>query len=323
MAGLRRLPVAGTGRNLPVSLGDLASLEILPAPSTSISRIDGKPVVTIVLDRAVGSHFLGTASKVQETLRKLRHELPPGVLLQVADDRSAAVRAELRSLLGQGATGLLLLIGVLAAVLRGLRATAATLLTVAVSVAMTAVLFRFLGMTLNLLTLGGLVLAVGLLIDNAVIVIERMQTLRRRRGETFAVGRVGLAVADLWLPLLGGTTTTMVVLLPLIYLSGELRALFIPFGILLALSLAFSLLAAAMVAPVLGDRLDLEPNTKKSNSRWVRRGAGPLPLVRRLAAGSPCWRWCCCSACRWAACPTASPGRPATPAPGASPGSTT
>lgn len=289
LAHLVDLP-AGPGaqpRNAVLRLADLSRIELDSAPLRSISRIDGNPVVTLTLDRAPGSHLLRVAKDVRKAVEEIRKDLPPGTELLIADDRSENVRKQLRDLAVRGGLGSLLLLLVLLAMLRSGKAVGIALFAVLVSLSAAIILFKPLGLTLNILTIAGLVLLFGLLVDNAVVVIERLQAeLANRRGNGPAAyaAAAGRAVKAVGLPLLGGTLSTCAVFLPMVYLSGELRSLFAPFAVLSALTLGFSLVASVILIPNLGQTLRVHPTHGTADTRRARSA---LLLPYRLAARHP------------------------------------
>jgi hydrophobic/amphiphilic exporter-1 (mainly G- bacteria), HAE1 family len=302
---LRRAVVrAGREGARPIRLADVARVDLGPAPLRSISRIDGQSVITLTIERQRGSHMLETARSVEARLTELRAELPESMRLLVADDRSASVREELDQIARLGGLGFALVVLVLLFMLRGVRATAVVLLSVAVSVAAAVWLLGPLNLTLNLLTIAGLVLVFGLLVDNSVVMVEQILFQRERLA---AVGLRGLeldttasaeALRAVWIPLLGGTLSTMAVMLPLVYLSGELRSLFLPFGVLVALTLAASLIVAVVLVPVLARYLP-HPERRRKSRRLKRIASAPYRLVAAfprstivllvLVMGVPTW----------------------------------
>ncbi len=273
---LGRLVVSEPRTNLPpVHLDDVASISLGPAPRRSISRIDGNPVVTLRLDRARGSHMIALADAVYARIDDLRAELPDGIRILVADDRTEDVREQLRDLVWRGGLGLMLVILVLLFMLKSVRATLIVLFSVAVALALSLALLDPLGLTLNLVTFAGLVLVFGLLVDNSVVIVEQLVLQRSLhvqsglKGIELEVSIARAALNAVWLPLLGGTLSTIAVMLPLVYLSGELRALFLPFAALVSLALLISLATAALVVPVAGRFLP--PGTEPVRRRWLRR----------------------------------------------------
>ena len=260
---------------LPVRLNQVASLALGPAPRTSISRIDGLPTVVLELERTRGTHMIAIAENVYDRMEEVRSTLPEGIRLIVTDDRTEFVRALLRDLVWQGGIGLILVVLVLLFMLKHVRATAVVLLSVAVALAPSLALFRLFELSLNVITLAGLVLIFGLLADNSVVVVEQLALQRKRWGNRglrgFDLERVSTqeALRAVWLPLCGGTISTMAIMLPLVYLSGDLRDMFLPFGILVSLTLLISLVSAVFVVPVLGRFLP--PTGEPVKRRWLRR----------------------------------------------------
>jgi multidrug efflux pump subunit AcrB len=283
-AGRLPLDVAADTGEL-VRVADVAQVSLAAAPFRSISRVDGEPAVTIVLDRTPGSHLLAVARTVEEALVRTQHSLPPGVVLRVADDRSRDVRKTLRSIAVQCTLALSAIALVLALMLRGFRAAAVVLFSVAVTLAVALALFRPLGLTFNVVTLGGLVLLLGLLVDNATVVVDRLLVERARTASEAEVR----ALRAVWLSLVGCTGTTVIVFLSMVYLTGELKSLFAPFAAVSTITLAFSLVTAGILVPVLGRFLPRERRTA-SPSRWRRfvrkaRAVGLAPY--RLAGRYP------------------------------------
>jgi multidrug efflux pump subunit AcrB len=255
----------------PIRLSDVATIEQTPAPRRSITRIDGNPVVTLTLDRAPGSHMVEVADRVRDRMAELEESLSGEARIEVATDKSEEVRGQLRDLRWRGGIGLLLVILVMLLMLRSLRAVGIVLFSVAVALAVALALLEPLGLTLNLITLAGLVLVFGLLVDNSVIVTEQLILEKERQAPGTPLHEVATrAVKSVTLPLIGGTVTTIAVMLPLVYLSGDLRELFLPFGVLTALTLAASLVSAALLVPVL-DRWLSAPGTGHRLPRWIRR----------------------------------------------------
>ncbi|MFO8233271.1 MAG: efflux RND transporter permease subunit [Longimonas sp.] len=296
---------ARNGEARPIRLGDIATVQRGPAPRRSISRIDGQPVVTLTIDRAPASHMLEVAQRVNDQLDALGPLLPDDARLIVADDRSESVRAELRDLQWRGGLGLVLVALVLLMMLHSVRAVGIVLISVAVALAVGIALMGPLGLTLNLLTLAGLVLVFGILVDNSVVMVEQLMLQRDRlavrgyEGMELETEATRESLKAVWLPLVGGTCTTMAVMAPLVYLSGELRTLFLPFGVLTAITLAASLCTAALVVPVMGRWLPPpEPDWRlpewiRTLLRWPFWAAARLPkttcVVLLLVLGTPLW----------------------------------
>ncbi len=269
---LSRLPVASdpdSGRW--IRLAELTRTELKAAPTRSLRRIDGHPAVTVSLDRSPGSDLLRNAAQVRQSIAGLKHDLPPGIEVRVAEDRSENVRDELSALATRGALGLAGIVTVLLLFLRHPRAAFAVLASATVAIAAALGFMRPLGLTLNIFTLAGLVLLVGLLVDNATMVVERLMAERQRKSirQNHHLDTARQALASIWLPLVGCTATTAVVLLPMVYLSGELRTLFQPLAAMTAITLVFSLLSTTILVPVLMPGAVGPRRRFRRTSRWL------------------------------------------------------
>jgi len=289
----------------PVQLDQVASLELGPAPRHNIRRIDGLNAVALDLERTRGSHMINVAHRVYERIEDLKENLPDGARILVVRDRTEDVRELLDDLTLRGGIGLILVTLVLLFMLKSIRATLVVLFSVSVALAPALALFRFFDLSLNIITLAGLVLVFGLLIDNSVVMVEQLLLQQQKflaqglKGLELQIIRTQEALKTVWLPLVGGTLSTMAVMLPLVYLSGELRDLFLPFGVLVSLTLLISLLSATTVVPVVV-RYIPHP-VEKNQWRWLRLAvATPYRLVARfpkitligliLILGTPFWK---------------------------------
>lgn len=290
---------------IPIRLDQVASLKLGPAPRQSIRRIDGLNAVALDLERTRGSHIITVAETVQERIESIRESLPEGGRLLVVVDRTEDVRELLDDLILRGGIGLILVTFVLLFMLKSVRATVIVLFSVAVALAPALALFRFFDLSLNIITLAGLVLVFGLLIDNSVVVVEQLLLQQQKilarglKGLELHIERTKSALKAVWVPLLGGTLSTMAVMLPLVYLSGDLRDLFLPFGVLVSLTLLISLISAVTFVPVVVRYLP--PKTEKPEWTWLRRAAAtPYLIVARfpkltlmlliLLLGTPIWK---------------------------------
>ncbi len=297
---LRQLVLSVTSRGNPIRLSDVGTVEFAQAPQRSISRIDGQSVVTLRLDRAKASHLVEVAEGVYDRIEELHTSTPDGVRILVFDDRSEEIREQMRDLRWRGGLGSILVLFVLLFMLRSVRATVVVLLSVSLSMALAFALMLPLGLTLNLITIAGLVLVFGLLVDNSVVVVEQIMLRKSEHQREPYVETARQALRSVWLPLLGGTLTTAAVMVPLVYLSGELRELFLPFGLLVGSTLLMSLVTAATIVPVLCQFVPAA-STKRGGSRRLQRVINaPFKLFTRfrrltlfcliLLMGIPLWK---------------------------------
>ncbi len=256
LAVLRQLAIgiADPNRASLYRIEDLAELEIESTPSTAISRVDGKPAVTLMVDLARGVNQLAAAREIRSAVDEIRGRLPGSVRLLIADDRSKYVRKQLGDVAIRGGLGILLLLSVILWVFRSGWAVLCIITVLAVSVSLASILLKPLGLTLNVLTLAGLGLLVGLMVDHSVVIMESLESeiskLRARGKESYGqVCRSALRAVSL--PLLGGTLTTCAALFPIVYVSGDLKNLLQPFAALAVTVLLFSLFVSTVLIPKL------------------------------------------------------------------------
>lgn len=300
VSALRNIVLTTTENGSLVRLSDVGIVELAQAPQQSISRIDGQSVVALEIDRAKASHLVEVAEGVFARIDELHNSLGEGIRILVTNDRSEEVREQMRDLRWRGGMGSVLVLFVLLFMLRSVRATVVVLLSVSMSMALAFAMMLPLGLTLNLITIAGLVLVFGLLVDNSVVVVEQIMLRKSLHDREPYVVTATHALGSVWLPLLGGTLTTAAVMVPLVYLSGELRALFLPFGLLVGSTLLMSLVTAGTIVPVLCQFVPAA-SSKRSGSRRLQRVVNaPFKLFTRyrkltlvaliLLLGLPVWK---------------------------------
>ncbi len=244
---LAALPVrAPSGRVFP--LGELASIRSDEDTRGQFYRIDGRPAIALSISRLPGADAIKTSAAVRTAIDEIQATLPAGATLQISRDESIALAKELRDLGKRGAIAFVAVLLVLALMMRDALGVALVMGSTAVSIAATALSLYVLDIPANLLTLAGLGMGVGILVQNALVVTERLRTAPATPdGRAEAARRIGPAV-------LGSTLTTAVVLFPFLYLQGNARAAFVPFASAFVLALFWSVVTALAVVPALAGR---------------------------------------------------------------------
>ncbi len=236
----------------PVFLRDLAEVrQVLSEPRT-IVRLDGRRCLGLEIFREAGHNTLDAARAVRGQLEVLRRSLP-GYEIEVVQDQSRFIAAAVSEVEETGLIGVLLAVAVLFVFLRRAGVTAVISLAIPISVVATFNLMYFGELTLNLMTLGGLALGAGMLVDNAIVVVENVFRHMERgespaRAAVLGAGEVGSAITS-------ATLTTIVVFLPIVYLQGAAGELFREQAWTVAFSLISSLFVALLVIPMLCSRL--------------------------------------------------------------------
>ncbi|MEW6744727.1 MAG: efflux RND transporter permease subunit [Planctomycetota bacterium] len=249
-----------------------------------ITRSNGREAVEIALHREGSANTLGVAGTIADELVKLRRELGPGLELRVLTDQSGYIRDAISEVWSAALIGGILAVLVLYFFLRGLPATAIIALTIPVSVVATFLPMHQAGVSLNIMSLGGLALGVGMLVDNSIVVLEaidrrRQGGLSRREAAIRGAGEVAGAVT-------ASTLTTVSVFLPIVFTRGVAGQLFYDLAGTVCLSLLASLLVSLTLIPSLAalDPARLQTFSGRTLFRWdqpAERGGDP-PWTFRL-----------------------------------------
>ena len=239
---LARLPVVGAGGRV-FALGELAAVRQEEDTRGFFYRIDGAPAVSLSIARLPGADAIKTAARAREALDEIARSLPAGVEIRVASDESVELGKQLLDLLVRGAIAFGAVILVLAVALRRPWPVVLVMMSAAIAIAGTALGLYLLRIPANLLTLAGLGMGIGILVQNGLVVVER---LRRVPDTPEARAEAGARITP---AVVGATLTTAVVLFPFLYLQGNARAAFVPFAAAFALALGWSVVSAVVFVP--------------------------------------------------------------------------
>ncbi|HEX2209771.1 MAG TPA: efflux RND transporter permease subunit [Longimicrobium sp.] len=251
-ARIRRLPLL-TDRGRIVRLQDVAVVRDTYEEPRAFYRIDGQPAVSFQVVKEIGTNVVEVADAARARLAAVEPRLPGGARLILDDDESEAVRTQLTDLRGRAASSALIVFVVLFFFLRSFRSAAIVFSSIAFAVLITLNLIYFGGLTLNVLTLMGLAMGFGLIIDNAVVVLENVFRHARTAPDAEAAAERG--AREMVLPVLAATLTTIIVFIPFIYLQGELRLFYVPLAIVVGFTNLASLLVTFSFTPALAGRL--------------------------------------------------------------------
>ncbi len=251
-AGAAATSAASEPRAKPVFLRDVAEVRQVLSEPRSIVRLDGRRCLGLEIYREARHNTIDAARAVHGQLEVLRRSLP-GYEIEVIQDQSRFIAAAVSEVEETGLVGVLLAVAVLFVFLRRLGVTAVISLAIPISVVATFNLMYFGELSLNLMTLGGLALGAGMLVDNAIVVVENVFRHMERgespaRAAVLGAGEVGGAITS-------ATLTTIVVFLPIVYLQGAAGELFREQAWTVAFSLLSSLFVALVVIPMLCSRL--------------------------------------------------------------------
>ncbi len=246
---LAQVVVKTTSAGLPVKIGDVALVERSVKPLHTAVTANGKPAVLLNITRQPDSNTVDVANLVHAEVASLQRSLPPGVHLQPFYDQSEIVTESIKSVRDAILIGLVLASLIMVLFLRDWGASIVAALVIPATVLITFIVLKLLGQSFNLMTLGGLAAAVGLVIDDAIVVVENV-ALHRNAGQR-RLEAIRSALSEISVPLVGSTITPIVVFLPLIAITGVTGIFFRALAITVSVSLLTSLLLALSWTPTL------------------------------------------------------------------------
>jgi multidrug efflux pump subunit AcrB len=240
------------------------------------NRINGQPAITMDISRQSTADAIHTAAALRKAIDELRPTLPPRVELRIVNDESEELAEQLNNLLLRGAIAFAAVILVIAVMLRDVRAVALVMGSAAVAIAGTSFGLYVLDIPANMLTLAGLAMGIGILVQDGVVVTERLGTVPdTREARAAAAARIAPAV-------LGATLTTIVVLIPFVYLQGNARAAFMPFAAAFTMALGWSVLSSLVMIPALASGHRIHESTWRRSRRLYARMLAPLIRFRAV-----------------------------------------
>ncbi len=234
-------------------LSEVARVEIGAEDERRGLRVNGRQAVGLGVVRQSQANTVAVADGIREEVERIRPGLPEGVDLTVSYDESVFIRAAIREVLVTFGIAILLVVGVIFVFLRSLRSTLVPAVAIPVSIVASFTVLAGLGLSVNLLTLLSLVLAIGIVVDDAIIVLENIS---RRHDE----GEPGLLAAvrgadQIAFAVVATTIVLVSVFVPLTVMQGDVGRLFGEFGITLAAAVGFSSLVALTLSPMMASKL--------------------------------------------------------------------
>ena len=255
---IANIVVKTTPAGVPVHIGDVATVEPGVKPVYTIVTANGKPAVLLNINRQPDSNTVKVADEVHSEIDSIRKSLPPGIKISSFYDQSEIVNESIKSVRDAILIGLLLASIIMVLFLRDWGTSVVAGLVIPVTVLVTFIVLKLIGQSFNLMTLGGLAAAVGLVIDDAIVVVENI-VLHRDAGQG-RLEAIRSALSEITVPLVGSTITPIVVFLPLISITGVTGTFFRALAITVGASLLTSLFLALTWTPNLSQYFIGEKN---------------------------------------------------------------
>jgi CzcA family heavy metal efflux pump len=243
--------VVRVSNGVPIRIRDIGKVEDSFQEQTELVRINGQPGLTLRVQKLANAN---TVEVVDAVVRALPHlnGVPNTVRLSLSFDQSVYIRQTISGLQREALLGAVLAMIIIMLFLRNLRGTLIILVAIPLSILITFIWFRFGNVTLNIMTFGGLALAVGRLVDDSIVELEAISRHYNERHEGQNKIQATLAAAkEVASPIFVSTLTTVIVFLPIVFLSGIAKMLFIPLTITIAVALFGSFFVSRTVTPLM------------------------------------------------------------------------
>jgi len=241
--------IKNTPAGIPVRIGDVATVAPNVKPVYTVVTAAGKPAVLLNINRQPDGNTVQVAQEVHDEIERIRQTLPSGVQIQPFYDQSIIVNDSIKSVRDAILLGLILASIILVVFLRDWGTSLVAGLVIPVTILVTFIALKLMGETFDLMTLGGLAAAVGLVIDDAIVVVENI-VLHRDAGQT-RLEAIRRALKEITVPLIGSTITPVVVFIPLIVITGVTGVFFRALAVTMTVSLLTSLALALTWTPTL------------------------------------------------------------------------
>jgi HAE1 family hydrophobic/amphiphilic exporter-1 len=262
-----RKTVVGQNRGVPVHLAQVAEVVSQPLKPTSIIRANGEASAMGFVQKKTSANTVGVAGQVVKELNRIKKSLPPGVKVTIAFNQADYINRAVRSTMDTLWLGGLLAVLVLFLFFGNLRATIFVAASIPITVFFTLFLMYLFGMSMNIVSLGGLTIAIGMVVDAAIVVFEAIYRHQQEKGED-PVTAANVGTNEVAAAITGSTLTTVGVFLPLLLVSGLAAVFFTQLAWTVTFALMSSLLVALTILPMFTARwFDVK---KMQTSRMTR-----------------------------------------------------
>ncbi|MCB4757056.1 MAG: efflux RND transporter permease subunit [Elusimicrobia bacterium] len=250
-------------RGVPVRIRDVGRAEDTEEEARTLARLDGKPTLSLIVQKQSGMNTVETIDRVKEELNVLKKDLPAGVTAEVVRDQSGFILSSVHNVEEHLFLGAILASLAVLLFIGNWRSTLIASLAIPASIITTFVFMDLAGFTLNIMTLLGLTLAVGIVIDDAIVVLENI-TRHVEEKKTPPMKAAFEATKEIGLAVMATTSSLVIIFLPLAYMGGIVGRFLRSFGLTIAFSILVSLFVAFTLTPMLCSRFLKHQEGRKS-----------------------------------------------------------
>ena len=257
-----------TGENGRITLGDVARVEIGTENDDSMFRANGKTAIGIGVLRQSSANTLTISTAVNAEVTAIQSDLPGGTSLHVTSDDAVFIQNSIRQVLMTLMISIAIVIAVIFVFLTSIRATVVPSVTIPIALLGACAGIAFIGFSINILTLFALILAIGLVVDDAIVVLENIERRVEEGGDPKEAARAG--ANQVFVAVVSTSAVLISVFVPLSFLEGEIGKLFQEFGVTLAVAVALSTFVALTLCPVIASLVLTKGMNKSRFSRIVK-----------------------------------------------------
>jgi multidrug efflux pump subunit AcrB len=285
---IRNLPLELPNSERMITLSDVATVSVQDFPAKEFKRINGSPALSVNFVKESGADAIGLAEKIRARMQEVAEALPQDMTIQLEQDATEDLRQQFGNLQYQAVISLLVVFLVLLVFIRRLRAPFVILGSILFSLLMSVSILYFIGYTLNIITLAGLTVSLGMIIDNAVVVFEQVNP-GLPDGRDQRLEHIQQTLPRALVPVLGSTFTTVGIFVPLFFAIEELQLFLVPLAVALTLTLVSSVFISMSWIPYA--LVWIVPNQSgPQSSGWARLKHGFFGSIRKYLLGLFVWR---------------------------------
>jgi len=264
----------------PIYIRDVADVEFSAMERETYAELDGDPVISLSVVKRTDANLIQTSDRVQEEVEASLPGMPPTTDIKITSDQSDYIRNIVSSLENNIISGLILVIGVLLFFL-GVRNASFVGIAIPLSMFMSFILLGIFDVTMNMVVLFSLILALGMLVDNSIVVVENIYRYMEEGFNSFEAARKG--TGEVATPIISGTTTTLAAFFPLVFWPGITGEFMSYLPITLIVTLGSSLFVALVINPVLCALfMSMDTGEEKTKPGLTRRGKIVLSIIGAL-----------------------------------------
>ncbi|MFZ3578267.1 efflux RND transporter permease subunit [Virgibacillus sp. DJP39] len=261
--------IVQTEAGTTIHIDDVAAVKDTFKESNSLTLVNGEPSIVLSVLKKSDANTVEVATNIKTGMSELEEKLPSDVNLDTIIDTSEFIKLSISSVVQNIIIGGIISFFVLLLFLKSLRATFVIGLSIPIAVIATFTLMYFTGETLNVLTLGGLALGIGMMVDSSIVILENIYAYRQKGYSIYESATKG--ASELAPAVIASTTTTLVVFLPIVYVEGIASDLFTPLALAVSFSLIASLVVAVTLVPMLSSKLLTKAMEDKGRRYWFDR----------------------------------------------------